>query len=169
MKIIIIKYLKYISLLVINFLFITSVTAESAFEIDDIEIFLDTKNSINVRNIAIQQAENSGIDLLAKKLLTTDDYRKFSLIKEVDANYLVEGLEFKDEVITSESYKAILNIRFNKKRIREFFQAHSLVFTETQSNKIPLYAVFSNHEEFYNVDKAWRTKWSQRVGKRYAL
>jgi hypothetical protein len=89
MKIIIIKYLKYIILLVINFLFITSVTAESAFEIDDIEIFLDTKNSINVRNIAIQQAENSGIDLLAKKLLTTDDYRKFSLIKEVDANYLV--------------------------------------------------------------------------------
>ena len=90
-------------------------------------------------------------------------------IKEVDANYLVEGLEFKDEVITSESYKAILNIRFNKKRIREFFQAHSLIFTETKSNEIPLYAVFSNHEEFYNVDKAWRTKWSQRIGKHYAL
>ena len=169
MKIIIIKYLKYISLLVINFLFVTSVFAESTFEIDDIEIFLDTKNSINVRNIAIQKAENSGIDLLAKKLLTTDDYRKFSLIKDIDANYLVEGLEFKDEVITSETYRAILNIRFNKKRIREFFQAHSLVFTETQSNEIPLYAVFSNHEEFYNVDKAWRTKWNQRIGKHYAL
>ncbi len=169
MKIIIIKYLKYISLLVVYFLFITSVFAESTFQIDDIEISLDTKNSINVRNIAIQKAENTGIDLLAQKLLTTDDYRKFSLIKEVDANYLVEGLEFKDEVITSESYKAILNIRFNKKRIREFFQAHSLVFTETKSNEIPLYAVFSNHEEFYNVDKAWRTKWSQRIGKHYAL
>ena len=169
MKIIIIKYLKYIILLVINFLFITSVFAESTFQIDDIEIFLDTKNSINVRNIAIQKAENSGIDLLAKKLLTTEDYRKFSLIKEVDANYLVEGLEFKDEVITSESYKAILNIRFNKKRIREFFQAHSLVFTETKSNEIPLYAVFSNHEEFYNVDKSWRNKWSEKIGTHYAL
>ena len=86
MKIIIIKYLKYISLLVINFLFITSVFAENTFQIDDIEISLDTKNSINVRNIAIQKAENTGIDLLAKKLLTTDDYRKFSLIKKVDAN-----------------------------------------------------------------------------------
>ena len=62
MKIIIIKYLKYISLIVINFLFITSVFAESTFQIDDIEIFLDTKNSINVRNIAIQKAENAGID-----------------------------------------------------------------------------------------------------------
>ena len=92
MKIVIIKYLKYIGLLVINFLFITSVFAERTFQIDDIEIFLDTKNSINVRNIAIQKAENAGIYLLAKKLLTTEDYRKFSLIKEVDANYLVEGL-----------------------------------------------------------------------------
>ena len=44
-----------------------------------------------------------------------------------------------------------------------------MIEKETQSNEIPLYAVFSNHEEFYNIDKAWRTKWSQRIGKHYAL
>ena len=49
------------------------------------------------------------------------------------------------------------------------FQENSLIFTETKSNEIPFYAVFSNHEEFYNVDKAWRNKWSQREGKHYAL
>ncbi len=169
MKIIIIKYLKYISLLIINFLFALSVCAEDIFQIDNIDILLDTKNASNVRNIAIQNAENKGIDLLAKKLLTTDDYRKFIKIKEVDANYLVEGLEFKDEIISKDSYQAILNVRFNQKRVREFFQAHNLIFTEIKSNEIPLYAVFSNHEEFYNLDKEWRTKWSQRVGKHYAL
>ena len=162
-------YLKYISYLFILFLYMPHIHAENNFQINNIKIYLDTNNSNNVRNIAIQDAEISGIKLLAKKLLTTNDYIKFNQINEIDANYLVEGLEFVDEIITNESYEAILNIRFNQKRVREFFQAHNLIFSEVKSNEIPLYAIFSNHQEFYNVDRSWRTKWSQRIGKHSAL
>ena len=40
---------------------------------------------------------------------------------------------------------------------------------ETKSKKIPLYAILANHEEFYNVDKSWRNKWSEKIGTHYAL
>ena len=162
-------YLKFLKTIIICFLISSPTKADSTFQVSNIDIQIETQSSINVRNIAIQSAENKGLDLLAKKILTTNDYLKFRRLNSVDASFLVESLEFLDEVILKNKYKVTFNIRYNPIRVREFLKAHNLTYTETKSKKIPLYAILANHEEFYNVDKSWRNKWSEKIGTHYAL
>ena len=61
-------YLKYISYLFILFLYVPHIHAENNFQINNIKIYLDTNNSNNIRNIAIQDAEITGIKLLASSV-----------------------------------------------------------------------------------------------------
>ena len=155
------KYLVF--LYIFSPLFFLNVSeANPIFLINNIEITVNTDKSKNMRNNAMINAEIKALDILAKKTLTTIDYKEFQKINNIDANYLVESIEFVNEIMSEDFYLAVFNIKFNPYRTREFFQANSLTFSEIKSNQIPLYATFSNHKELYLMDNFWEEKWREK-------
>ena len=155
------KYLVF--LYIFSPLFFLNVSeANPIFLINNIEITVNTDNSKNMRNNAMINAEIKALDILAKKTLTTIDYKEFQKINNIDASYLVESIEFVNEIMSEDFYLAVFNIKFNPYRTREFFQANSLTFSEIKSNQIPLYATFSNHKELYLMDNFWEEKWREK-------
>ena len=155
------KVLQYFLHVFVYIFYLTNASANSHFIVKNIEIKLPFDNSINIRNLAIKEAENRAFKLLSQKLLTPSDYIAF-LSEEEDQNlsYMVESVEFIDEKITTELYKGVFNINFSPYKIREYYSSNSWMFSEVTSKALPVYAVLSNQESFFILNNIWNTKWS---------
>ena len=157
------KYLVFLYIFYIFLIFNFETQANSLFLVEDIDITFNTDKTGEIRNKAISLAESNGLSRLAKKILTTEDFKTFQKKTEIDANYLVESIEFSNEILSDNYYKASINIRFNPYRTREFFRENNFSFSEIQSNPIPFYAVLGNHEQYFIVNKEWEKRWKELI------
>ena len=131
--------------------------------IEDIDITFNTNKTGEIRNKAIGLAESNGLSRLAQKILTTEDFKKFQKKNDIDVNYIVESIEFSNEILSDNYYKASINIKFNPYRTREFFRENNFNFSEMQSNPIPFYAVLANHEQYFIVNNEWEKRWKELI------
>ena len=157
------KYLVFLHIFYIYFLFAAETQSNSLFLVEGIDVTLSIDGTGEIRNRAISLAESDALIYLAKKILTTEDFKKFKNKTDIDANYIVESIEFSNEVLTESFYQASLNINFNPYRTREFFRENNFSFSETQSKPIPFYVALSNHEQYFFVNKEWEENWKNLI------
>ena len=157
------KYLVFLYIFFIFFIFNIETQANSLFLVEDIEITFNTDKTGEIRNKAIGLAESNGLTRLAKRILTTEDFKKFQKKNDIDINYIVESIEFSNEILSDNYYKASINIKFNPYRTREFFRENNFNFSEIQSNPIPFYAVLANHEQYFIVNNEWEKRWKELI------
>ena len=82
------------------------------FSSSGIKVNLSFSNETDIRNTAISKAEEIAFKRVSVKLLTPEDYKKLSKLKDIDISYFVESIEFVDEKISTETYLGEFNIYF---------------------------------------------------------
>ena len=86
--------------IVFLFAFINSCLANENvdfFSSSGIKVNLSFSNETDIRNTAISKAEEIAFKRVSVKLLTPEDYKKLSKLKDIDISYFVESIEFVDE------------------------------------------------------------------------
>ena len=138
--------------IVFLFAFINSCLANDNvdfFSSSGIKVNLSFSNETDIRNSAISKAEEIAFKRVSVKLLTPEDYKKLSKLKDIDISYFVESVEFVDEKISTETYLGEFNIYFSPFRIKEFYKSNSLTFSEVSSQNITVNVAFSNSNQFF--------------------
>ena len=126
-----------------------------------VKINLPFSNKTDIRNTAISKAEEIAFKRVSIKLLTPEDYKKLSKLKDIDISYFVESIEFVDEKISTENYLGEFNIHFSPFRIKEFYKSNSLTFSEVSSQNITVSVAFSNSNQFFILFNLWNTEWKK--------
>ena len=150
--------------IVFLFAFINSCLANENvdfFSSSGIKVNLSFSNETDIRNTAISKAEEIAFKRVSVKLLTPEDYKKLSKLKDIDISYFVESIEFVDEKISTETYLGEFNIYFSPFRIKEFYKSNSLTFSEVSSQNITVNVAFSNSNQFFILFNLWNTEWKK--------
>tara|TARA_B100000401_G_scaffold438394_1_gene386791 strand:- start:1166 stop:2245 length:1080 start_codon:yes stop_codon:yes gene_type:complete len=156
------KLLKIILFFSVYILLIGNILADSYFTVENIEIKLDFDTDRDIRNLAIEEAQTKAIIELSEKLLSPNDYQIFKKnINKESFSYLVESIEFIDEVITEDFYRGVFNINFNPYKVREYYTSRSFIFSEVKSKEMKVFINFDQKESFFILNNIWNTKWSE--------
>ena len=108
------------------------------FSSSGIKVNLSFSNETDIRNTAISKAEEIAFKRVSVKLLTPEDYKKLSKLKDIDISYFVESIEFVDEKISTETYLGEFNIYFSPFRIKEFYKSNSLTCGTLNGKKLKI-------------------------------
>ena len=156
------KLLKIIFFFPVYILLIGNILADSYFTVENIEVKLDFDKDRDIRNLAIEKAQGQAIIELSEKLLSPNDYKIFKKnIHKENFSYLVESIEFVDEVITENFYRGVFNINFNPYKVREYYVSRSFIFSEVKSKEVKVFINLNKKESFFILNNIWNTKWTE--------
>ena len=102
----------------IIFLFFINIAScfanEEIYNIKDNEVYLENNGNVlelreNAKNISFK----NGFNILAKNILTSEDFLRFSQISDFNPTDLVSDYKIESEKITEINYYAEISINFN--------------------------------------------------------
>ena len=148
--------LKILSLIIFfNFINIASCFAnEEIYNIKNNEVYLENNgNVLEVRENAKNISFRNGFNILAKNILTPEDFLKFTQISDFNPTELVSDYKIESEKISETNYYAEISINFNPERVRKFFNDNSINLNIFVSESYLIFPVFKKFNTFYLWDK----------------
>ena len=148
--------LKILSLTIfIFFIHIASCFAnEEIYNIKNNEVYLENNgNVLEVRENAKNISFKNGFNILAKNILTPEDFLRFTQISDFNPTELVSDYKIESEKITEISYYAEISINFNPERVRKFFSDNNIDLNIFVSESYLIFPVFKKFNTFYLWDK----------------
>lgn len=148
--------LKILSLIIFFFfIHIASCFAnEEIYNIKNNEVYLENNGNVleareNAKNISFK----NGFNILAKNILTPEDFLKFTQISDFNPTEFVSDYKIESEKITEINYYAEISINFNPERVRKFFSDNSIDLNIFVSESYLIFPVFKKFNTFYLWDK----------------
>ena len=148
--------LKILSLIIFfYFINIASCFAnEEIYNIKNNEVYLENNGNVlelreNAKNISFK----NGFNILAKNILTPEDFLKFTQISDFNPTELVSDYKIESEKITEINYYAEISINFNPERVRKFFSENSINLNIFVSESYLIFPVFKKFNTLYLWDK----------------
>ena len=148
--------LKILSLIIFfYFINIASCFAnEEIYNIKNNEVYLENNgNVLEVRENAKNISFKNGFNILAKNILTPEDFLRFTQISDFNPTELVSDYKIESEKITEINYYAEISINFNPERVRKFFSDNSIDLNIFVSESYLIFPVFKKFNTFYLWDK----------------
>ena len=152
-------YLKMLKILspIIFFFFINIANCfanEEIYNIKNNEVYLENNGNVlkvreNAKNISFKNAFN----ILAKNILTPEDFLRFSQISDFNSRDLVSDYKIESEKITEANYYAEISINFNPERVRKFFSDNNINLNIFVSESYLIFPVFKKFNTLYLWDK----------------
>ena len=128
--------------------------SEEIYNIKNNEIYLENNgNVLEVRENAKNISFRNGFNILAKNILTPEDFLKFSQISDFNPTELVSDYKIESEKITEINYYAEISINFNPERVRKFFRDNSINLNIFVSESYLIFPVFKKFNTLYLWDK----------------
>ena len=148
--------LKILSLIIFfYFINIASCFAnEEIYNIKNNEVYLENNgNVLEVRENAKNISFRNGFNILAKNILTPEDFVRFTQITDFNPTELVSDYKIESEKISETKYYAEISINFNPERVRKFFNDNSINLNIFVSESYLIFPVFKKFNTFYLWDK----------------
>ena len=148
--------LKILSLIIFfYFINIASCFAnEGIYNIKNNEVYLENNgNVLEVRENAKNISFKNGFNILAKNILTPEDFLRFTQISDFNPTELVSDYKIESEKITEINYYAEISINFNPERVRKFFNENSINLNIFVSESYLIFPVFKKFNTLYLWDK----------------
>jgi hypothetical protein len=148
--------LKILSLIIFfYFINIASCFAnEGIYNIKNNEVYLENNgNVLEVRENAKNISFKNGFNILAKNILTPEDFLKFTQISDFNPTELVSDYKIESEKISETKYYAEISINFNPERVRKFFNDNSINLNIFVSESYLIFPVFKKFNTLYLWDK----------------
>lgn len=133
----------------------------SVFVIKDLKIELTPSPNSDIRQTALQEAQQQAFQVLFKRLTGQElsSPPEFSVLKK-----LIQSYQVKDESITGRFYKAFYTIAFFPQAIRSLLHTQNIAFAETYSKPIlliPIYRINGKPFPLFSSDNTWLQHWQQ--------
>ncbi len=127
---------------------------EEIYNIKNNEVYLENNGNVlkvreNAKNISFKNAFN----ILAKNILTPEDFLRFSQISDFNSRDLVSDYKIESEKITEANYYAEISINFNPERVRKFFSDNNINLNIFVSESYLIFPVFKKFNTLYLWDK----------------
>tara|TARA_B100000579_G_C22836530_1_gene859142 strand:+ start:940 stop:1980 length:1041 start_codon:yes stop_codon:yes gene_type:complete len=137
-------------------------TNESTFIVDNIIVEGKiTKNSY--REVYLETGFKKGFQNLILNLLKSKDQKNLLSTNLSEIESLIENYQITEESITDNTYKLKMKIKFNKRKITNFFYKNNISYSETTNLEILVYPIMILNSEFQvfsenNFLKGWKIK-----------
>ena len=142
----------------IIFLFFINIAScfanEEIYNIKNNEVFLKNNGNVlelreNAKNISFK----NGFNILAKNILTPEDFLRFNQISDFNPTDLVSDYKIESEKITEINYYAEISINFNPERVKKFFTDNNINLNIFVSESYLIFPVYKKFNTFYLWDK----------------
>ena len=148
--------LKILSLII--FFFFTNIAScfanEEIYNIKDNEVYLENNgNVLELRDNAKNISFKNGFNILAKNILTSEGFLRFSQISDFNPSDLVSDYKIESEKITEINYYAEISINFNPERVKKFFSDNNIDLNIFVSESYLIFPVLKKFNTFYLWDK----------------
>ncbi len=142
---------------IIFFIFINIASCfanEEIFNIKNNQVYLENNgNVLEVREKAKKISFKNGFNILARNILTPEDFLRFGQISDFDPINLVSDYKLESEKITEINYYAEISINFNPERVKKFFSDNSININIFVSESYLIFPVFKKFNTLYLWDK----------------
>ena len=127
---------------------------EEIYNIKNNEVYLENNgNVLEVRENAKNISFKNGFSILAKNILTPEDFVRFTQITDFNPTELVSDYKIESEKISETKYYAEISINFNPERVRKFFNDNSINLNIFVSDSYLIFPVFKKFNTLYLWDK----------------
>lgn len=137
---------------------------QEAFTINNIEVYAEAENLPDAKEKAIEIGSGIALEkLLDNFVLFKERQRSKSIISHTNPYELINSYDVVSERMTSHSYKATVNYKFNYKKIRNFLYSSGIKYTGRMTENVLLVPVLNTKDGnlFIWQNKIWRDAWDQ--------
>ncbi|MCK5285014.1 MAG: DUF2066 domain-containing protein [Alphaproteobacteria bacterium] len=151
--------------LFICFLFIaTNVKAQNAlFTVDGIDVDVTANSALTARDTAFIEAQKKAFDVLAQRMLSENELRKFELPEIFVISALIKDYEVTKEKFSSVRYMGTYGFRFKDKAVRRYFSGRGVQYTDVSSRPVLIlpYYQFGEHVVLWSPYNSWMQAWNR--------
>lgn len=153
--------------LVLSFLLIVNSLAlekeDDVFFIDDIDIYAESDNLENAKNVAFNSGTKQAFSKLMERMLPKEQWWKVGDIANQKAHLALQESYVIEERMTSHSYRAKVAFYFNAKEVKKILQRAGTFYFDQYSAPHVLIPVLRKGNNFIIwQDNAWNTAWDDR-------
>ena len=156
--------LKFLILLFV-FSLNNALAKNNIFLIENVEVILDSPEINQAREISKNIAFNDAFRELLKKIMKESEHIKVSFHNPIEINYYVQDYKIRNEDFFDSTYKAVIDVNFNKKRVNKFLADFQLNSSNTTSENFLIIPVYFNLNTNYLWEK--KNRWYESLKDEY--
>ena len=136
--------------------------ADIIYRIENVAIDVTATNAVKAREKAFEKAQLEAFGILAKRLLTPDEYTYFSLPKSSAVASLVQDYEVTNEQISADRYKGAYTFRFRPDAVRAMLAGLGFAYTEMTMPPMLILPYYFNGKDMilWEDDNPWMQAWA---------
>lgn len=135
--------------------------AADLFTVEDITVGGTGATAKEARATAMQEGEKKALGKLFRRITPALVHHALPQLESEEIASLVQEVEVKEEKITSNHYKATLNITFNQDLVRRTLQEAGIAYTDEKSEPLVVLPVLYDNGQMLTWDQpnAWLESW----------
>ena len=131
------------------------------YTIYNVEVDETSRNVATARDRALRKGQRSGLELLFRRILLSDDRKKLPTFKDNEVLEFVSGFEINNERRSSVRYIASLVVHFNRSKINEVLSFYKIPYAETLGTAVSVLPVLDQGGAMmlWEKNNVWREAW----------
>ena len=143
-----------------NIVFADSIE-DQVFTIRNIKVNVSSTSSVAAKEIALQEAQEQGFQILMEKILLKGEYEKVFNLENIKVTDLAQEIEIESEKTTSVRYIGSIAVKFKKNLVLRILKANNIRFSITKSKPFLILPIYKHGGVTYLWDKenVWKDLW----------
>jgi hypothetical protein len=145
----------------------TMAQANALFIVSDVEVDVTAKSALEAREQAFAQAQVKAFDILAERMLPSDQRESFATPDPVTISTLIMDFEVTKEKLSNVRYVGTYKFRFKEAGVKKLFSNAGVSFTDVASKQL-LVLPFYEHQgrlTLWSPYNVWMQGWNRIDGK----
>lgn len=136
--------------------------ADIIYRIENVAVDITASNAVEARKKAFDKAQLKAFGILAKRLLTPDEYTYFSLPESSNVASLVQDYEVTNEQISADRYKGAYTFRFRPDAVRAMLAGLGFAYTEMTMPPMLILPYYFNGRNMilWEENNPWMQAWA---------
>lgn len=164
-------FLKHLSIFLLVSFFISFSSAgfcvaSDLYTVKDLSVDVKAGDAVSAQSQAIASAQNQAMKILAKRLLSSDQYHTFEIPDLSVIQDMIKGFQVADEKMASNRYIAKLTFKFSKQKVTQFFNDLGKVALSEVSKPTLILPFYQKGEfvYFWEDENIWMHAWKEWEG-----
>ncbi len=133
------------------------------FTVNNINVVGAGENATEARSVGIASGETEAFEILLKRITPSFVHHALPAVEAQNISSMVLGMEIKNEKVTSNHYRALVNISFNPNSIKNLLKDSGIAFIEKQSDPVLIVPLASSNatDNQTELTDMWLQAWKQ--------
>ncbi|MCB2081283.1 MAG: DUF2066 domain-containing protein, partial [Rickettsiales bacterium] len=138
--------------------------AEEVYVVNDVRARAEAENAEAAREQAVKRAEAIAFERLTQRLVPVQEVASIPEYTERQISDTIISTDIRDEKISSQSYDAVFDIRFNPEKIQAMLARENVDILEDRAPPLLVLPWIKNQEvdALFSMDSVWMEVWRKQ-------